>query len=41
MKHVPQRHQSVAPPPAFIAVMGIIVVFMVIIYGVVAMAMAD
>lgn len=36
--HIPERHQSVAPPPAFIATIALIVALMVVIYTAVALA---
>jgi hypothetical protein len=38
MKHIPQRHQSIAPPRAFVLTIVAIVVLMAIIYVVVALA---
>ena len=38
MKHVPERHQSVIPPPAFIATIAGIVALMAIVFVVVAWA---
>lgn len=38
MKHIPERHQSVAPPPSFIAAISMIITLMAIIYLVVALA---
>lgn len=38
MKHIPERHQSVSPPPAFVATIGAIITLMIIVYVVVALA---
>lgn len=36
--HIPERHQSVAPPPSFVLTIAAIVTLMAIIYTVVALA---
>lgn len=38
MKHIPERHQSVVPPPAFVFTIGAILLLMVVIFVVVALA---
>ena len=38
MKHIPERHQSVAPTPSFLFTIGAIIVLMAIIFTVVALA---
>lgn len=38
MKHIPERHQSVAPSPSILFTIGVIVVLMAIVYTAVALA---
>lgn len=38
MKHIPERHQSVAPSPSFLFTIGAIVFLMAVIFTVVALA---
>lgn len=38
MRHLPERHQSIAPTPSVILSIGAVVVLMVVIWVVVSMA---
>lgn len=38
MKHIPERHQSIAPPPSVLALFAALIVVMGVIYTVVALA---
>jgi hypothetical protein len=38
MKHLPERHQSIAPPPSVIISIAAIVVLMAVVWVVVSMA---
>jgi hypothetical protein len=38
VKHIPERHQSVAPPPSVLMIFAGLILVMVVIYTVVALA---
>lgn len=38
VKHIPQRHQSILPPPSVLLIFAGLIMVMVVIYTVVALA---